>query len=209
MFEMVCTKCNKTISFENRSDMPDECPYCFADFDPSMVLSETQNEAREVAGLTLIYQIDQQRIEIPASPKTVLGRDSFGAKILSKIFYNGKSVVSRKHCSIEFQENKIYLRDEGSLNGTYYGVNKIDCKGAPQVIENENLIYLGEEPFLAQIRFKAPKIVPQEKPSETLNITKAIKKYRCNESICGSEYDVFHAVCPNCTTYNSLLEIYE
>jgi len=166
-------------------------------------------EIKEIIGLTLIYQINQQQIEIHTAQKTVLGRESFGSNVLSNIFFNGKVVVSRKHCSIEFKENKFYLQDEGSLNGTYYGVNKIDCRNSPQVIENESLVYLGEEPFLARIRFKLPEKIAQNEPFPPQDALKIVRKYKCNESSCNFESETPQSVCPNCDTYNSMFPVYE
>lgn len=209
MQKIICPNCDKENTFQSRGNAPSECSFCFTSFPSSITITETADDSREITGLTIIYQINQQRLEISTLHKTILGRENFGAEVFSKIFFNGKPVVSRKHCSIEFKERKFYLLDEGSLNGTFYSVNKISCKTTPQVIESKSIFYIGEEAFLAQINFtedaqKAGIVLPP-KESET----DTVKVYRCNESGCGYENQSFISVCPNCSTYNSLIPIYE
>jgi rubrerythrin len=204
--EVACPNCGKGVAAGNGASAPLECPFCFEEFDPSAAAPAGAKGAERVSGLTLTYQINQQRIEVPAAEKTILGRGSFGANVLANILFNGKQVISRRHCSIEFRENKFYLKDEGSLNGTFYGANRADCKREAQVIENGGLVYMGEELFLARIRFAedvargGDDIAPRPAPA---------RKYRCNEPNCGFESEKPETVCPACKTFNSLIEIYE
>jgi len=209
MLKILCPNCNRENSFQSRSDIPSECSFCFDSFGSSITITETKEDGREITGLSIIYQITQQRLEISTLHKTILGRENFGANIFSQIFFNGKAVVSRKHCSIEFIEGNFYLLDEGSLNGTFYGVNKISCKNSPQLIEDKSIFYIGEEAFLAHINHQESKQEESPKVEETRNEeVKAIKLYRCNESGCGHESQTFASVCPDCSTYNSLIAIY-
>ncbi len=195
MPEVICSNssCNKTISFDNEWDLPSECPYCF------------ENLEREIVGLTLIYQMNQQRIEVPASRKTILGRRGLGAEVLSKIVFNGEQVVSRNHCSIEFRDNKFYLQDEGSLNGTYYGRERIDCKNAPQVIENGGLVFLGEEPFIGLVRYKAIQGLCAQNQNLIEQPPNPTRRLRCKLG-CGYETEDPRATdCPICDTANCLV----
>jgi pSer/pThr/pTyr-binding forkhead associated (FHA) protein len=201
--EIVCPSCGSESSFDDASDSPIECPFCFEEIDRPVISSLSKGH-REVLGLTLIYQINQQRLEIPASGETILGRESFGAHIFSNIFFNGKQVISRRHCSIEFRGNKFYLRDEGSLNGTYYGNDKIDCKTSPQMIQNDSLIYLGEEPFLAKVRSSATE-QPRKDQTPVEELSPTLTKYICNESMCGYETQNPPKVCPECRAFNSFV----
>lgn len=209
MYKIICPNCTKENKFHSKSSTPAECSFCFASFDTSITVIEYIDDEREIAGLTIIYQIDQQRLEIPISQKIILGRENFGASILSKIFYNGKPVVSRKHCSIEYKDGLFYLLDEGSLNGTFYGLNKISCKNSPQVIENDSIFYIGQEPFLAKIKYKSPleKDISENKKNE--DDVSLLRLYRCNESGCGYESKEYMAICPNCNTYNSMVAVSE
>lgn len=210
MLKILCPNCNRENLFQSRSNIPSECSFCFDSFVSSITITETKEDGREITGLSIIYQITQQRLEISTLHKTILGRESFGANIFAQVFYNGKAVVSRKHCSIEFREGNFYLLDESSLNGTYYGVNKISCKNSPQLIEDKSIFYIGEEAFLAHINYQDSKQEESAKIEEAKKgKVKEIKLYRCNESGCGHETQTFISVCPTCRTFNSLIPIYE
>lgn len=200
MFQATCLNCAKTSSFETSCGTSVECPFCFEEIERS-ALAKPSQEVGEIVGLTLIYQINQQRLEIP-SEKTVLGRESFGADVLAAILFNGKQVISRKHCSIEFRDQKFYLKDLGSLNGTYCGLDKTNCR-VEQIIENQSLIYLGEEPFLALVRCRIPEA--QVQPSAQTQHLRSIRKFACND--CGYETETPSSDCPECETFNSFVEI--
>jgi len=214
MFRIICSNCLSEVTFNDKSNIPAECPYCWAKIDASSPVSEVAGEAGPAESLTLIYQSNQQKIIIPPSGFTFIGRENTGAEVLDKILCNGKPVISRKHCSVEFKDNKFLLKDEGSLNGTFYGVNKISCKNNPMVIENNSMIFLGQEAFLANIKYKSPLIQTETPdPSKTTadasadnaNKDNIKKRYRCKD--CGTEFDSWSQDCPNCETFNSLIEI--
>lgn len=208
MLKIICPNCDKENTFQSRGNTPSECSFCFTSFPTSITITETADDGREIISLTIIYQINQQRLEISTMQKTILGRENFGANVFSKIFFNGKPVVSRKHCSIEFANGKFYLLDEDSLNGTFYGVNKISCKSSPQVIEDKSIFYIGEEAFLAQINYQEHKQeASSQSTREIINESKTIKQYRCRG--CGNNFEEFSDDCPICDRYNSLIPIYE
>jgi hypothetical protein len=210
MLKILCPNCNRENSFQSRNDIPSECSFCFDSFGSAITIIETKEDGREIIGLSIIYQITQQRLEISTLHKTILGRENFGASVFEKILYNGSKVISRKHCSIEFKDGNFYLLDEDSKNGTFYGVNKISCKNSPQVIEDRSIFYIGEEAFLAHINYQESKQEESPKTEEAKTVeVKAIKFYRCNESGCGHESQTFIPVCPTCSTFNSLIPIYE
>lgn len=208
MLKIICPNCDKENTFQSRGNTPSECSFCFTSFPSSITITETADDGREIIGLTIIYQINQQRLEISTLHKSILGRENFGSSIFSNIFFNGKPVVSRRHCSIEFTNGKFYLLDEGSLNGTYYSVNKISCKTSPQVIEDKSIFYIGEEVFLAQINYQETnQDATSQSTKEIINETKTIKQYRCRG--CGNNFEEFTDDCPICDRYNSLIPIYE
>jgi hypothetical protein len=208
MFKIVCPNCEKEYLFQSRSNILVECSFCFETFKSNISIIESLETEAEITGLTIFYQKTQEIIEISLSHKVILGRENFGANVFSKIHFNGKPVVSRKHCSIEFNDGYFYLLDEGSLNGTFYGVNKLCCKTSPQIIEDKSIFYIGEEAFIAQINYKEALKLDQ-KIEHAKEETKRVNHYRCNESSCGFESQTFNSVCPNCSTYNSLIPIYE
>ena len=209
MFKIVCPNCKAANKFHNRSSIPSECSFCWETI-PEGIEIDDEEDNQEIIDLTIIHQITQQRLNVPAATKVILGRDNYGANAFSQILYNGKPVVSRKHCSIGFKDGNFYLVDEGSLNGTFYGVNKLSCKDSPQIIEDKSIFYLGEEAFIAQINFK------DEIPIENLATvtkeveTKTIKLYRCNDQNCsGYESPDSFDVCPICGAYKNIIPIYE
>lgn len=209
MLKVICPNCNAENKFQNRNSIPHECTFCWEPI-PDGIEINGEEDNREINGLTIIYQITQQRLEIPATEKVILGRDGYGAKVFSKILFNGKPVISRAHCSIEFKDGNFFLLDEGSLNGTFYGVNKLSCKGTPQIIEENGIFYMGEEAFIAQINFK------DEIQNDDLDRTvkdvekKTIKLYRCNDQNCsGYESSELFDVCPVCGAYKNIIPVYE
>jgi ribosomal protein S27E len=208
MLKIICPNCEKENTFQSRGNTPSECSFCFTSFPSSITITEISDDGSEIIGLTIIYQINQQRLEISTLNKTILGREYFGASVFSKILFNGKPVVSRKHCSIEFANGKFYLFDEDSLNGTFYGVNKISCKNTPQLIEDKSIFYIGAEAFLAKINYQkskqgeSPKVEDAEREE-----VKTIKQYRCRG--CGNNFETYSDDCPGCDRYNSLIPIYE
>lgn len=211
MVEVVCPSCGKNNSVDGDSDLAVECHFCFEEL-KACEASDASNACQRITGLKLVYQINQQRIDIPASGRTVLGREAVGANVLSNIFFNGKQVVSRKHCSIEFRENGFYLQDEGSLNGTFYGANKIDCRSSPQLIRNGNLVYLGEEPFLAKVETESVES-RIEKEKELPVPAPVIGKYRCNDPNCIPPFESAtlptSKVCPKCGNFDRFVAVTE
>ncbi|MDY0202106.1 MAG: FHA domain-containing protein [Bacteroidales bacterium] len=210
MLKVICPNCKAENEFQNRSSVPSECTYCWEPIHEGIEI-DGEEDNREITGLTIIYQITQQRLNIPAADKVILGRDNFGANVFSQIHYNGKPVVSRKHCSIEFKDGNFYLLDEGSLNGTFYGVNKLNCKEFPQLIEDKSIFYIGEEAFIAQINYKESTLNKEDlKTNQDELDTKVIKFYRCNDQNCsGYESPDTFDVCPICGAYKNIIPFYE
>jgi hypothetical protein len=206
MFKIVCPNCQKENLFQSKNNTPSECSFCWEQIPQGIQIVE-QNENRDISGLTIIYQITQQHMEISTLHKVILGRENFGANVFSQILFNGKPVVSRKHCSLEFKEGNFYLLDEGSLNGTFYGVNKVSCKGSPQIVEDESIFYIGEEAFIAQINYKEEELNQEEKDVEKKLEEKNVIQFRCRG--CGNNFGNLTDECPDCGKYNSLIPVYK
>lgn len=208
MLKVICPNCKAENKFQNRNSILSECTFCWEPIpDGVEIIGEEDNQ--EISGLTIINQITQQRLIIPDGEKVILGRNNYGANVFSQILFNGKPVVSRKHCSIEFKDGNFYLLDEGSLNGTFYGVNKLSCKGSPQVIEDNGIFYMGEEAFIAQINFKDE--IKNKDMGTTVKEVEihAIKLYRCNDQNCsGYESPTSFDVCPVCGAYKNIIPVY-
>jgi pSer/pThr/pTyr-binding forkhead associated (FHA) protein len=169
------------------------------------VIEIKEENKGKLIGLKLICQSTSEEITIK-DESTILGREYVGAELFSKIIVDQKQVISRKHCSILRSGETYVLKDEGSTNGTYYGVNKIDCTKEAQAIEHNSILFLGREAFLVQF------IYEEVKQSNTGGYDSSNRKpdkpvkYRCNEG-CGHESDTKFDICPKCMTSNSMVEI--
>ena len=207
-YNFICEGGRHNNFFMDKNTPPEECSYCFEKFDFCNVVEVENPNLKKKIGLKIIYQLNQQYLEISTLHKYILGRDNYGSSFFSEINYNGEKVVSRKHCSIEFKDDNFYLLDEDSKYGTKYGINKISCKNSPQIIEDNSIFYIGKEPFLAIINYeesekRAPIEILEEKVQKKANII-----YRCNELECGYESQIFIQFCPLCNTCNSLKHIH-
>jgi len=205
MYRIFCPACSNQNNFESLQIKPVECSFCFTVFAPDVQVIEIKEENKgNLIGLKLIFQTTSEEITITGE-SAILGREYVGADLFSKIIVNQKQVISRKHCSIGRSGNSYVLKDEGSTNGTFYGVNKIDCAKETQAIEHNSILFLGREAFLVQL------IYEEVKQSNTGGYDSSNKKpdkpvkYRCNEG-CGYESDTKFDICPKCMTSNSMVE---
>lgn len=206
MPEITCTNCGRTNNFSANGAHSLECVLCFETIELDAIPAISTGTCN-ISGLRLLYQKDQRSILVSASGKTLLGREHSGAELLSGILFEGRQVISRLHCSVEFRENNFYLLDEGSSNGTFFGPNKISCKDGAQLIENGDILFLGREPFVARIEVKPAAAQPiQTTTSPTLQPGSSISGYRCNDSNCIPPYETKELpaskVCPRCGNYN-------
>ncbi len=165
-------------------------------------------------GITLIYQKTGEKIHIDQA-KVILGREGFGAGVLSEI-----PQISRSHCVIELIDNQYRVTDLDSFNGTYVGISKIDCNLNPkQILNDSDLVFLGREPFLAQLDFGTQLFVETgdisaQQDNEIVSEPNQSGKrksvvYRCKN--CGKDYDhkkdICEEVCQECGTFNEWEEI--
>jgi hypothetical protein len=208
MISIMCSNCGKENVEENKNNIITECAFCFATLNQLPTGINENKQVVKIKNLTLIYQITQDKIEININEKVILGRENHGRELFEKIRINGKVTISRKHCSIEYKDGKFYLFDDSSLNGTFLGINKIDCKKNEQVIENHDFVYLGEEPFMALINFEDPEQLEKEKTDSEEN-SRIVKQYQCNDQNCGGyKSEKPFELCPVCGTFNNVIFIY-
>lgn len=206
MYQIICPVCNNPNAFEAIESRPVECSFCFTTFDATLPAVEIATlNVGKLCGLKLVYQQNSESIDIKEN-SCILGRENTGAKLLSNIIVNGVPVISRKHCSISLIDGKYYLKDEGSVNGTFNGVSKIDCSKDAQIIEDKSIIFLGKEAFLVQYQFQESVSVEKQEVPPKENDADKPKKYRCNEG-CGFESETYLEICSKCMTSNSMVEI--
>ncbi|HOE05934.1 MAG TPA: FHA domain-containing protein [Bacteroidales bacterium] len=219
MMRIVCPECKNNNDFSDIEHRPAECSFCFCVFDASLPAAEiTAQPGGVLRGLKLIYQQTGDEI-IVESAYCIIGRENTGAELLRKILYCGSPVISRKHCSITVITGEYWLKDEGSSNGTFLGVDKKNCS-VPQKLSDGDLFYLGREAFMVKYMYEKPIETkqPEQQHTDTIpivevtnqngnpNETNKAKKYRCNEG-CGFETETYEEVCPKCYTCGSLVEI--
>lgn len=186
-------------------------------FDPGSNATENgmvEMRTQPCTALKLIFQKTGEIIHIDQT-KVILGRESFGAEVLGKI-----PQISRSHCVIELINNQYQVTDLDSFNGTFIGTSKINCKENPQqILNNDDLIFLGRESYLVQLHFETPSSVETrdssaQQDNETLNESGQSDKrksvvYRCKK--CGKDYDhknsICEEICRECGTFNEWEEI--
>jgi len=208
MYQLICDYCGEKIQFSELNQKPISCSNCNSSLEHLSVqeISTQQDsidkkEESHGNGLVLIYQKTGDQITISNFEKVVLGRENFGSEVLGKI-----PQISRTHCCIELRDNHYIINDLGSMHGTYIGINKTDCKINPdQNINDNDLIFLGREPFLVKFTTKPfQKEVQPDIKKEKLDEaeTKKIIKYRCKN--CGNDFDRKQDTCPDCGTYGEM-----
>lgn len=214
MFRLICDYCGEEIIFEKLDQKPDTC-ICnssLEDIKAEKLEHSEDNEAQprekgNLAGLVLIYQKTGEEIYIGHHDKIILGRENIGREVLDKII-NEKSdhVISRSHCSIEFDadQNEYVLNDLNSLNGTFFGVTKVDCKQNPnQKLSDNDLIYLAREPFLVKLKHKFVDSEREQPTEKQEPKSETPQRYLCQSCFdYWSEESSF--ACPKCSSWNDL-----
>jgi hypothetical protein len=203
MYRIFCQNCERVNEFTAKTSMPSDCQYCFEEFPANSEIDTVEVSPKKPLGLTLVCQQTQERIDIPASQKTIMGREYTGREIFTKLLHEGSPIVSRKHCSVEFKEGFFHLIDEGSLNGTFYGVNKLSCKECARIIEDRAIIFIGKEIFIAEIQYADNLNETSIEKGDTEDSHTAAS-YRCNNPNCHG-YESSHPfdICPKCDSFRS------
>ena len=209
MYKIVCDYCGEEIIFEEVFQKPETCPNCNSFLDqlepqkmPEPADSATENQINKIGqqpctGITLIYQKTGEKVHIDQT-KVIIGREGFGIDVLGEI-----GQISRIHCVIERINNQYRITDLDSTHGTFMGILKINCKENPQqVLNNDDLVFLGREPFLVKLHLKAR---ASERSAETTISEEKVefkgktKRFRC--LVCAKEYDAKEEICDGCGSY--------
>jgi len=229
MYKIICDYCDQELLFEKISDKPEICDNCntaLTHIEPEKLSEEesTESNAKEqkadhrmCLGLTLIYQKTGEKISI-VQTKTILGREGVGSDVLGQV-----PQISRSHCLIEYKDDQYSITDLDSLNGTFLGASKVNCKENPsQKIQNDDFLFLGREPFLIQLHYEnsSQTCTGTDQPfyemgeetksnpgDESVKFRKIV--YRCK--VCGTDYEkkeeIQNAVCRKCSTFNEWDEV--
>ena len=76
-----------------------------------------------------------------------IGRGKDGSMYEKYLPVTGDGRVSKIHCVIIHKGDKLYLKDEGSRNGTYLNGERLE---GPVVIQRDDIIGVGESRFEVQ-----------------------------------------------------------
>jgi rRNA maturation endonuclease Nob1 len=189
-----CTNCNSIYEIVATQNPTLTCEYCHEELVWEEINNSVESANIEVVNLIWTKQRDATRFTVSknSSGLQLIGRQHCGSEVLSTISQNNVPIISKTHCSVEFVENNVYLKDEGSTNGTYLGIEKISCLKR-QLLKNNQTVWLATEPFNVSFEFKT------ESASE--NTKNTIQGFRCNA--CGKTFDEKHETCLSCGEYNS------
>ena len=156
---ITCKYCGAEIAYNETHPPLSECPNCLSavDIGQSDGKLETPAElnAEEFStilpdGFSLIFQKNGAELTFKHAAKMILGRDNLGRELFSKI-----PQISRSHLLVEFSDNRYNVTDLNSSNGTFIGVEKINCKTNPaQPLKDGEILFLGREAFLVKINYK-------------------------------------------------------
>lgn len=196
---LTCEYCGNRIAFQAGSDLPEECPACLSKL---IIPADIPND--ESSFIELIHQGSGKKIIIKG--KSVIGREKGGKEFLGSIPH-----ISRSHCLIEPVGSFYAVTDLGSVNGTFLGTLKIDCKKNPsQELKNNDLLYLGKEAFIVAYKTgdddSGINIEAEftEDPLKHKKIETEIKEPAVFECHGCHRYssDIKEFTCPVCNTYN-------
>ncbi|MCF8356723.1 MAG: FHA domain-containing protein [Melioribacteraceae bacterium] len=201
-YKVVCEYCNEDIFFEDIDKKPSTCPHCgdFVENLKIIELSVKENEADEEIhdGLILVCQNTEIELHLNHDNEIIIARENFDEKIPGKKYISG--FQSGGHCKIEFEEKQYNITDLNSTNGTYIGIERVDCKAYPkQIINDGDILYLGREPFLIKID-TISLLNSKKSDSDILEKEESvIKKFRCKN--CNFIVDERVEICPNCEIF--------
>ncbi|MDH5657707.1 MAG: FHA domain-containing protein, partial [Spirochaetia bacterium] len=174
-------------------------------------------------GFSLISQKDGSVITFLHADTMLLGRNHQGKEYFAAI-----PQISRSHAKIEFYDNHYRITDMNSSNGTFLGVEKINCKMHPaQSLKDGEILFLGREAFLIQINTRQkydsqkdagvfvkirnanPENLIGNAPAADADHASERKKpyIPAQEFVCKNCYnyksEIKEFTCPLCNTYNS------
>ena len=184
-----CTDCNTSYEFDDLSNIPSTCEHCNEDLVWWVVVESEDKINAEIVNLVWTMQRDSSSFNVSKSSDELcfIGRLHNGSELLGKILHNNVPIISKTHCSVQFSENTVYLKDEGSTNGTYLGYDKISCENK-QVLKDNQVVWLANELFIVSFEFKKEDIL--EPPINTP------PQYRCKD--CGHTFEILETKLPIC-----------
>lgn len=207
MRKIICDYCFEDHFFDEEKDRPEICKNCNSplghikvvdalDADEDQDFSVFENYGLS-KGIVLTYQKTGDLIEIPHNEIIILGRQNTGKEVLENIPH-----ISREHCKIEFINGHYLVTDLNSMNGTYIGPSRRDClKHKAQELKNNEVLYLGREPFLVSILTDA---AVMEDQTAATDIDEELGSFRFKCKGCGKVHDMNLIICDECGSYGQI-----
>jgi pSer/pThr/pTyr-binding forkhead associated (FHA) protein len=110
----------------------------------------------------VMFKADGSRRDFPLDkPRIILGRTN-GCDLRIPL-----SSVSRQHCEIRIDKDKIVLRDLGSSNGTFHNGNRI----TESALSAGDEIAVGQVVFTVVVNGRPAKIEPVQSPMEQTTVS--------------------------------------
>lgn len=207
MKKITCDYCFEDNFFDEGTPPPENCKNCNSPI-AHLPVADTAEKSADTKfssakpfglsdGIVLTYQKTGDLIEIPHNEIIILGRQNAGSDVLANI-----PQISREHCKIEFLNGRYLVTDLNSLNGTFIGSSKRDClKHQKQELKDNEVLYLGREPFLVNINTdlsEQKEGIPSTEAAEDLHTP----RYKCKG--CGKIHDMNLIICDECGSYGQI-----
>ncbi|MFM7667069.1 MAG: FHA domain-containing protein [Bacteroidota bacterium] len=192
-----CINCSTSYEIKDSPNIPTTCEHCNEDLEWQEIKDHEDKTNAEIVNLIWTKQRDSSSFNVEKSSDVLhlIGRLHHGSEVLGNILQNNVPIISKTHCSVEFSENNVYLKDEGSTNGTFLGHEKISCINKLPIKDNQ-LVWLANELFIVTFEYKKE----EEEPQIHIPV-----KYRCRNT--GDMFDSKTERCESCGEYNCLIEV--
>lgn len=122
---------------------------------PPQILPQPSPSLASTVKYVTVYAIlkDESRVEVTkvaeGGPEVVLGRGE-----LSRFAWRDPDTISRVHVKVKFDNGKIYVRDDGSTNGTYVDNNDIRGKGDVEIPPGKEVILVNPHSPVVKLAFE-------------------------------------------------------
>ena len=107
----------------------------------STMMNESYSDNNDEIDLNLIFVSTDNSVSVPITKKKfVIGK----SKEKADGVIEGNSAISRSHCTITVEKEKVYIEDNGSANGTFIDGVRIE-KGQKTLLASSSSIRIADE----------------------------------------------------------------
>jgi len=209
---IVCNYCGQDLGTSEGHPVPGVCPHCLKSLSiPPAVApassDQSDQQAPELspagdADLVLDYLKTGEHIRLPRRERVVVGREAAGSDVLSKV-----AQISREHCVVERRNGRVTVTDMGSTHGTFVTKAKLSCSGAPRLLADGALLFLGKECFLVNLNVVEESPAPAAPRPSEIPPTPTIDppppmRWHCSQCTYSAECLPDNGDCPMCGSHN-------